>query len=118
MSTAETAFQSTATVTWPPPLEDKAVLAALTDGAVTRAQTETSEIVSRLRTDLSLRAKATVGIALVLREHQDAPLRALLGTAQDLLGPETEEACENVVGLLRAGWSQGVGDLLAAARSL
>jgi len=103
---------------WPPPLEDRAVIEALTGGDAIEALTDITKVVARLRDDLSVRAKATIGVALVLRERQETPLRALLTTAQDLLDPETAETCENVVGLLRAGWSQGIGELLAASRTL
>lgn len=105
-------------IEWPPPLDDRAVLEALTDGDVAAARSGASDIVGHLRADLSVRARATIGVALMLRERQETPLRALLATAQDLMEPETEETCENVIGLLRAGWSQGIGELLAASRSL
>jgi hypothetical protein len=107
-----------AVIAWPPPLEDEALLEILTDGACTRAETEVSEVLANLRGNLTVRAGATIGLAVLLRDHLDTPLRALLCTAQDLLGPESEETCENVLGLLRAGWSQGAGELLAAARAL
>lgn len=109
---------TTALLEWPPPLEDMVIIEMLTDGAVLRAQTATSEIVTHLRRDLSVKARATVCIALLLRERQDTLLRALLGTAQDLLEPETDETCENLIGVLCGGWSQGIGELLAAARAL
>jgi hypothetical protein len=109
---------SAAILEWPPPLEDNAIIETLTNGVVSRAQTATSDIVTHLRRDLSVRARATFCIALLLRERQDTPLRALLGTAQDLLEPETDETCENLIGVLCSGWSQGIGELLAAARAL
>lgn len=118
MTAGWTESSSHGIIEWPPPLDDRSVLEALTAGVVLRVQTEVSEVVTRLRPELSVRARATVGVALLLREHQDAPLRALFATAQDLLGPETDETCESVVGLLSAGWSQGVGELLAASRVL
>ena len=103
---------------WPPLLDDAQLLGALTDDGVVHAHCGTAAIVGALRRDLSVRARATVGVALLLREKQDTPLRALLGIAQDLLEPEEEEACENIVGILRDGWTQGVGELLAASRLL
>jgi len=103
---------------WPPPLDDLGVLTAVTSGIIVHNQTETAEIIAGLRHELSVRAKAAVALALLLREKQDTPLRALLGTAMDLLEPETDETCENVVGMLRSGWSYGVGELLATSRTL
>lgn len=103
---------------WPPPLDDSAVIEALTVDVVAHERCATDELVAGLRGDLSARAKAVFGVALVLRERHDAPLRALLATAQDLLDADTDETCENVVGILRSGWTQGLGELLAAARML
>lgn len=118
MITGSTQREPCGILEWPPPLEDHDILAAVTDGVVIRTQTEITDVVARLRPALTVRARATVGVALLLREQQDTPLRALLITAQDLLGPETDETCESVVGLLRAGWVQGLGELLTAARTL
>lgn len=116
--TPQAETSSDAVVAWPPPLEDEALLTILTDGACTRAETGASEVLENLRGNLTVRAGATIGLALLLRDHLETPIRALLCAAQDLLGPESEETCENVLGLLRAGWSQGAGELLAAARAL
>jgi hypothetical protein len=67
---------------------------------------------------LSVRGRATVVLALLLRSRYSLPLIGAIAVARDVLEREAESTCEALTGVARSGWHGGVWALLETARTL
>lgn len=99
---------------WPPVGDDQA-LALLSS---TRRGDDVDTLLANLELLLSIRGRATVVMALLLRSCYHLPLVGAIAVARDVLEREPETVCETFTGVARSGWHGDVWTLLDTARTL